>query len=112
VKYQGDQIGRIFAYWTLFSLGRGSPKFWATFSHGKVVPRYMNLDEKMLGCFLAIVSQTHPVTLSGYDVSLPNDVSPNDVLPNDVSPNNVSPKSTESTVRLMTFCLNVSLPNA
>jgi hypothetical protein len=64
---QGDQIGRIFAYWAILFIGqlfenyRNSTFLGDTFPHGK---RYLqNLAQNVLGFILGHFSQAHLVTL-------------------------------------------------
>jgi hypothetical protein len=66
------QIGRIFAYWAIFSFGqhfrkfRSSPKFWGYFA-----PRlklYINLDKNVLGYIVGDLfpnSSDHPAAKVG-----------------------------------------------
>jgi hypothetical protein len=65
---QGDQIGRIFAYWGIVFFGQfflfteGAFNFWPTFSKGKIMYIFI-LTKNGLGCILGDFTQTHLVTL-------------------------------------------------
>jgi hypothetical protein len=63
---QGDQVGRIFAYWVVvflvkcFENYRCSTNFWATFFHGSSSVLYFRKFSRATFC--AAFSQTHLVT--------------------------------------------------
>jgi hypothetical protein len=67
-RTQGDQIGRVFAYWVIVYFGKfenykSSPNFGATFSYGKLFALILtkNVLGHILGDFFA-TSSGHPVS--------------------------------------------------